>query len=464
MSDAIAPPLAEGLTQSPDLRRSAAALPASRRRMKIRYGVNQADECRDFAIGPDREKIWRRLRAIDTRMVRLFVFDKQAPDPVTEWRQFASYIDAVLAIDAVPMLTFGKLTRPFGDPRAIRSFANQCADVVWNCLEEWGADRVKRWHWCVLNEPNNAWISGGLTFEHYKTLYEAVAEGAERWLTPHLKGQRPLIGGPAVEGFPQFWWDWPWRFVNEIDNRLIGFVDWHRYADWRACGENGAPADEARFRGLMMSQALDFEFRARAMSELIAGRGMQNICGELNLHSHYTTPVREHFNYSAFAAAFYAASILHLIRGDADVEMYWTGTEESGGYGLMDRHGEPRPAYHAKTLVAQYIRYGNDIWFPERLDCERRDVDVAVASDDTGRLSALLVHKAAGRATYSLKDWDALLEECTVVLKIDEATGNTVVERSCDGRVTFDGYGVAVATTHTAINDTDGQVVGFKGR
>jgi hypothetical protein len=50
-------------------------------RMQMLYGVNQADQCRDFALGPARERIWEHLRALDTRIIRLFLFDKGAPDP-----------------------------------------------------------------------------------------------------------------------------------------------------------------------------------------------------------------------------------------------------------------------------------------------------------------------------------------------------------------------------------------------
>ena len=76
---------------------------------------------------------------------------------------------------ATPMITFAKLHRPFDDPRALRWFANQCADVVWNCIEQWGAEAVRNWYWCVWNEPNNDWIGGGLSFEQYRRIYEAVA-------------------------------------------------------------------------------------------------------------------------------------------------------------------------------------------------------------------------------------------------------------------------------------------------
>src|SRR5262249_30193964 len=73
-------------------------------RMKLQYGVNQADQCSDFAMGPDRERIWARLREIDTRIVRLFLFDKGAPDHLKQWDLFAAYVQAVLNIGAKPMM------------------------------------------------------------------------------------------------------------------------------------------------------------------------------------------------------------------------------------------------------------------------------------------------------------------------------------------------------------------------
>lgn len=429
----------------------------SERRLKLRYGVNQADECWDFAMGPQRERIAARLREIDTRMVRLFLFDKHAPDPVTAWPVFASYVQAVLDIGAVPMITYGKFRRPFDDLRAMRWFAEQCGDVVWNCIEQWGGEAVRNWYWCVLNEPNNGWISGGLSFEQYRRIYEAIAERTLHWLGPHLAGQKLLIGGPAVEGFPAFWWDWPWRFVNEIDNELIGFVDWHRYADWRDTGENGAPSDGASYRSLIMSQALDYEARARAVGQLVRGTGILNICGELNAHSHYTAAVRERFNYSVFGATFYIAALLRLMRGEVDVEMYWTGTEESGGYGMMDKNGVPRPAWHAKRLCAQYIRYGDWISFPDEGQCTP-SLDTVIARGEDGRVSALLVHLKGDVARYHLPQLDERLTSCDVLLKIDEGTENQVVKTSCKGTVTFHGYGVAVVTNKLARTDEQGHV------
>jgi hypothetical protein len=394
------------------------------------------------------------LRDIDTRMIRLFLFDKGAPNPVTEWPTFRSYVQAVLNVGAVPMITFAKLHRPLDDSRAIRWFANQCSDVVWGCIEEWGPEVVRDWYWCVWNEPNNVWISGDVSFDQYRRLYEEIAAGALHWLGPHLDGGKPKFGGPAVEGFQPFWMDWVWRFVNEVDNSLIGFLDWHCYGDWRDYGEEGAPRDPDTYRALMMSKTADYGVRARAIGQMLDGRDIENICGELNAHSHYTTPVREHFNYSVFGATFYASALLHLLRAGVDAEMFWTGTEDEGGYGMMSGSGDPKPVFHAKRLVAQHVRYADRLTFPE-VKADDEALDFVVARGDDGRTSALLVHLREGPARYELEALDMGLVSLPAVLKIDEGTGNRVVVADCNGTVAFDGYGIAVVTNSPASCEDD---------
>src|SRR5207244_8913153 len=115
-------------------------------RMQMLYGVNQADQCWDFALGAGRERIWTRLREIDTRLIRLFLFDKGAPDPVTEWPVFASYVQAVLTVGATPMITFAKMHKPVNDLEAVDEFSNRSGDVVRRCIEQWGGDVVRNWY------------------------------------------------------------------------------------------------------------------------------------------------------------------------------------------------------------------------------------------------------------------------------------------------------------------------------
>src|SRR5216683_2900467 len=77
-------------------------------RMRLQYGVNEADSWWHFALGPGRERIWARLRQLRPRFVRIFLFDKHAPDPVREWKTFEAYVQAVLNLGAIPMITFAK--------------------------------------------------------------------------------------------------------------------------------------------------------------------------------------------------------------------------------------------------------------------------------------------------------------------------------------------------------------------
>ena len=130
---------------------------------------------------------------------------------------------------------------------------------------------------------------------------------------------------------------------------------------------------------------------------------MLNMCGELNCHSHYTQPVRERFNYSVFAAAFYTSALLQLMRQGVDAEMYWVGTEDQGGYGMMNKHGDPWPSFYAKKLVAQHVRYGDSISFPTG-ENGNGSVDVVVACGEGGRRSVLVTHQKEEPASYRSVD------------------------------------------------------------
>src|SRR5262245_64787050 len=117
--------------------------------MNLLYGVNQAYQLCDFAMGPPRDRIWTQLRKIDTRLIRLFLFDKGAPNHVNEWEIFASHVQAVLNVGAKPMITFAKFAPPFDDPWSIRAFADRSAEVVRRCIEQWVGDTVSGWYLCV---------------------------------------------------------------------------------------------------------------------------------------------------------------------------------------------------------------------------------------------------------------------------------------------------------------------------
>ena len=90
--------------------------PAQAQRMQLRYGFNEVDGWWHMSLGEHREQIRRRLRLMDTRVIRIFVFDKPVPDPVTQWPLFAGYVQAVLDAGAVPPSEFVGYTQPEAEP------------------------------------------------------------------------------------------------------------------------------------------------------------------------------------------------------------------------------------------------------------------------------------------------------------------------------------------------------------
>ncbi|HEY7157716.1 MAG TPA: hypothetical protein VH575_27415 [Gemmataceae bacterium] len=418
--------------------------PSAERTLRLRYGLNETVNWQQFAAGSHRERIGARFRELDTHVVRLLIFDKGAPDPLGNWEEFAGCVQAVLNAGSVPMITFAKFGPPYDDADAVRAFAGQCAEVVAACVRQWGGEAVRLWYWCVWHHPNSEWVSAGLTFDHYRRIYEEVAQAILRRLTPFLEGRRPLLGGPAVDGFQPFWADWIWRFVNEIDNALIGFASWHQFGDWREPGAWGAPADEAIFRALLLARVSEYESRARAVARMLKGRGILNVCGELNAHAHHEARVSRLYNQGVFGAAYYASALIHLIRGGADLELWKSGTDDAGPYGLMDGAADLYPAFHAKRFCASHLRPGDRICFPEAR--AGRGVDVIVARGEGGRRSALLVHRQDTTADYEIAELTGGQTGYATLLKIDRETGGRVVEGRCRDTLFFAGYGVAVVT------------------
>ena len=264
--------------RQPELHGSAPA-----QRMKLRYGFNEIDGWAAFALGDHREKIRRRLQLMGTQVIRVFVFDKPVPDPVKEWHWFAAVLQAVLDAGAKPMITFAKFHPPFDKPASIRDFTSRCCEIVWGCLEQWGGDEVKDWYWCVWNEPNNPGyrrrchlcavsphLRGGRLSRSW-ICWSRISTGARPGLGDHpstaRKGRSGWIGSPR------------WSPTSTIG--MLGFVNWHMYADWRPAVPSettdaklwGAPdaPNGAVFEALAMAQTPQYEARARSVGPPAAG-------------------------------------------------------------------------------------------------------------------------------------------------------------------------------------------------
>ncbi|MEA2930389.1 MAG: hypothetical protein QOG38_2817, partial [Hyphomicrobiales bacterium] len=209
------------------------------------------------------------------------------------------------------------------------------------------------------------------------------------------------------------------------------------------------------FEALLMAQTPDYEARARGVARLLKDRDILNVCGELNTISHHEQYYTLGLNQNVLGAAYYASTLINLLRGGADLEMRWTATGHDDAYGLMTRNGDPTPACLAKQLFAQHVRYGDWIRFPSHR-LESPDIDAVVAWDDNGRRSGVFVNTAARSRALTIADWDDGLQGCQTVMRLDASTGEQVVREQFDGRIRLNGYGVAVVTNAATETDLGG--------
>jgi hypothetical protein len=424
--------------------------------MKMRHGFNEIYGWWHLSQGEHRSEIQRRLRLMETKVVRVFVFDQPVPDPFKDWRSFEGVLQAILDIGAKPMITFAKFAPPYDDDKNVRDFVARCSEVVWGCIERWGGDEVGQWYWCIWNEPNNLIVGGDLNFGQYLRIYEALSDEIFRQLAPYLGARQALIGGPAIDGTHRpYWMDWIAKLLAEVDERKVGFVSWHGYGDWRPAvssqslglqmwGSPDSPNGEV-FESLLLAQTPSYETRARGVARLLEGHRALNVCGELNTISHHEYYYTLGHNQNLLGATYYVSALIHLIRGGADLELRWTATVHTDAYGLVYRDGKPSPAALAKQLFAQHVRYDDQVFFPaNRLELPA--LDAIVARGQNGRISAVFVNSSQKAVTLAPHDIVAELEGCDSLFRLDATTGDRVVAERHGGRFTLNGYGIGVIT------------------
>src|SRR5262249_49318926 len=257
--------------------------PANCARMHLRYGLNIGDHWREPAYALSREQLIRRIKDAGTALVRVFPGIGGA-SPARDWSECEGLFDVILRSGATPMIAF-PCPQPWSDSDAVRIFSRQCCELVDRSIERFGRLEVASWFWSIGDEPNSPWTNGGLTFEGYRDIYQTTAQAILQRLGSRIGGRPPRIGGPCVDGFQPFWFDWIWRFLEEVDDSLIGFVAWNRYGDWREPGTWSAPTDPEVFERLLLSRTGEYWSRAQAVGVLLVGRGILNLCAELNAHA-----------------------------------------------------------------------------------------------------------------------------------------------------------------------------------
>ena len=406
--------------------------------MHLRYGLNIGDQWRDLAFGIAREELLARIRDAGTALVRVFLGPGGKPSD-DHWKEWAAFLDAIQRAAATPMIAFS-CPSPWNDAGAVRKFSKECGEFADRSVERWGPEAVASWFWSIGDEPNSPWTNGGLTFEGYRDIYEAAAQ-AIRQRVPSLE-QRPRIGGPCVDGFQLFWFDWIWRFAEEVDDSLIGFAAWNWYSDWREPGAWSAPSDHSLFERLLLSRTTEYWSRSEAVRVLLEGRGIRNICCELNAHPHPDPAISSRFNQGAFGAAYYGSALIELMRGGADGEFLWAGACDYGPCGALNAAGGATPAYEAKKLIARNVQFGDRITFPLDEDSEP-ELDAVAACGETDRKVAVLVHRGRGARKFELDRWPELAG-LSRVSSVSGSSGGPVRSEALQNVLTFDGYGVAL--------------------
>jgi hypothetical protein len=99
----------------------------------------------------------------------------------------------------------------------------------------------------------------------------------------------------------------------------------------------------------------------------------------------------------------------------------------------------------AKQIVAQHVRCGDAIAFPE-MGFYSHKIESVIARDSTGRLSAVLVNTQPRSITVDLATLGAGLENCPDLLRLDGSTAGVVVREATAGIARIEGYGLAVVS------------------
>jgi xylan 1,4-beta-xylosidase len=225
-------------------------------------------------------------------------------------------------------------------PKDLADWSVLIRKLVGHWVDRYGIDEVRQWYFEVWNEPNlTAFGSGSQT--DYFALYRYTAE-AIKGVDAALK-----VGGPATAA--NAWIDDFLGFCRS-EGLPADFVSTHHYPT----DAFGRPGDDteaqlaASTRSVLREQARDVRKKA----------------GDLPVY--YTewctsSNPRDPMHDDPYAAAFIVKTVLEangLVQGysywtfsDIFEENYFPSVPFQGGFGLLNIHGIPKPAYRAYELL-----------------------------------------------------------------------------------------------------------------
>jgi xylan 1,4-beta-xylosidase len=225
-------------------------------------------------------------------------------------------------------------------PRDYSQWAALISRLISHWVERYGAQEVREWFFEVWNEPNLKEFWAG-TREDYFKLYRHTVEAIKE-VDIELR-----VGGPATAAN-----EWIEEFLDfcEKQNLPADFVTTHQYPT-DAFGSEGDDTEtqlaQSR-RSVLREQAQDVHRRAK---------GKPVYYTEWNTSSNPRDPLHD----EPFAAAFVTKTVMEangLVEGysfwtfsDIFEENYFPSLPFHGGFGLMNLHGIPKPAYRAFDLL-----------------------------------------------------------------------------------------------------------------
>ncbi|MDQ3650023.1 MAG: glycosyl hydrolase [Acidobacteriota bacterium] len=225
-------------------------------------------------------------------------------------------------------------------PKDYKQWAALMKKLAKHWIERYGISEVREWFFEVWNEPNLPDFWKGTQDDYFK-LYRYTAE-AIKDVDSSLR-----VGGPATAKN-----EWIEEFLDFCEKKRVpvDFVSTHHYPT-DALGNEGDDTETQLAnsrRSILREQAQDTFRRAR---------GKPVYYTEWNASSN----PRDSRHDEPYAAAFLAKTVLEtngLVEGysfwtfsDIFEENYFPSVPFHGGFGLLNLHGIPKPAYRAYELL-----------------------------------------------------------------------------------------------------------------
>jgi xylan 1,4-beta-xylosidase len=225
-------------------------------------------------------------------------------------------------------------------PRDGQQWATLIGTLVGHWVSRYGVEEVRTWFFEVWNEPNlkDFWTG---TQQDYFDLYRQTAE-AIKAVDAQLK-----VGGPATATN-----EWIEEFLAFCDRQRLpaDFVSTHHYP-------TDALGNEDQDTETQLSNSRRSILREQVQATHRRARGRPVYYTEWNTSSNPRDPRHD----EPYAAAFIVKTVLEasdLVEGysfwtfsDIFEENYFPSVPFHGGFGLLNLHGIPKPAYRAFELL-----------------------------------------------------------------------------------------------------------------